>query len=127
MCGRNACSAARPIAFGKISGWAKKGILSFSYVPLDIMSSSAIVLCAISFLMVLGQIAGQAALSSRWLPKGFASIIILIVFFGSLNVLAISVAGEYIAKIFEEVKQRPHYIRRSIIRDGEVRLAAKES
>ncbi len=30
-------------------GWAKKGILSFSYVPLDIMSSSAIILCAISF------------------------------------------------------------------------------
>jgi len=54
-------------------------------------------------------------------------VIILIVFFGSLNMLAISLAGEYIAKIFEEVKQRPHYIRRSIIRDGEVRLAAKES
>ena len=107
-------------------GWAKKGILSFSYVPLDIMSSSAIVLCAISFLMVLGQLVAKL-LFPALAPKGFASIIILVVFFGSINVLAISIAGEYIAKIFEEVKQRPHYIRRSIIRDGEVRLAAKES
>ena len=107
-------------------GWAKKGILSFSYVPLDILSSAAIVLCAISFLMVVGQLLAKL-LFPTLAPKGFASVIILIVFFGSLNVLAISVAGEYIAKIFEEVKQRPHFIRRSIIRDGEVRLAAKES
>jgi len=107
-------------------GWAKKGILSFSYVPLDIMSSSAIILCAISFLMVVGQLLARL-LFPQLAPRGFATLIILIVFFGSLNVLAISVAGEYIAKIFEEVKQRPHYIRRSIIRDGEVRLAAKES
>jgi nucleoside-diphosphate-sugar epimerase/glycosyltransferase involved in cell wall biosynthesis len=107
-------------------GWAKKGILSFSYVPLDIMSSSAIILCAISFLMILGQLLAKL-LFPQLAPKGFATLIILIVFFGSLNVLAISVAGEYIAKIFEEVKQRPHFIRRSIIRDGEVRLAAKES
>jgi polyisoprenyl-phosphate glycosyltransferase len=107
-------------------GWAKKGILSFSYVPLDIMSSSAIILCAISLLMILGQLLARL-LFPQLAPRGFATLIILIVFFGSLNVLAISVAGEYIAKIFEEVKQRPHYIRRSIIRDGEVRLAAKES
>ena len=107
-------------------GWAKKGILSFSYVPLDILSSSAIVLCAISFLMVVGQLLAKL-LFPNLAPKGFASVIILIVFFGSLNVLAVSVAGEYIAKIFEEVKQRPHYIRRSMIRDGEIRLAAKES
>ena len=107
-------------------GWAKKGILSFSYVPLDIMSSSAIILCAISVLMIVGQLLAKL-LFPQLAPKGFATLIILIVFFGSLNVLAVSVAGEYIAKIFEEVKQRPHYIRRSIIRDGEVRLAAKES
>jgi dolichol-phosphate mannosyltransferase len=107
-------------------GWAKKGILSFSYVPLDILSSMAIILCAISFLMVVGQLLAKLFFPNL-APRGFASVIILIVFFGSLNVLAISVAGEYIAKIFEEVKQRPHYIRRSIIRDGEVRLAAKES
>jgi dolichol-phosphate mannosyltransferase len=113
-------------SFWKNLGWAKKGILSFSYVPLDILSSSAIILCAISFLMVVGQLLAKL-LFPNLAPKGFASVIILIVFFGSLNVLAISVAGEYIAKIFEEVKQRPHFIRRSIIRDGEVRLAAKES
>jgi polyisoprenyl-phosphate glycosyltransferase len=113
-------------SFWKNLGWAKKGILSFSYVPLDIMSSLAIILCSLSALLILGQLTAKLFFPNS-APHGFASTIILIIFFGSLNVLAISIAGEYIAKIFEEVKQRPHYIRRSIIRDGEVRLAAKES
>ena len=40
-----------------------------------------------------------------------------------MNLLGISVLGEYLAKVFEEVKSRPHFIRRSEIRDGEVRPA----
>jgi hypothetical protein len=39
--------------------------------------------------------------------------------------LAASLIGEYIAKIFEEVKRRPHFIRRDFIRDGEVRNATE--
>jgi dolichol-phosphate mannosyltransferase len=113
-------------SFWKNLGWAKKGILSFSYVPLDIMSSLAIILCSFSALLILGQVLAKVFFPYL-APRGVATTIILIIFFGSLNVLAISIAGEYIAKIFEEVKQRPHYIRRSIIRDGEVRLAAKEN
>ena len=40
--------------------------------------------------------------------------------------LSIGVLGEYIASIFEEVKGRPHFIRHSIIRDGEVRDAPED-
>ena len=50
----------------------------------------------------------------------------VVLFFGSVNLFAISLVGEYIAKIFEEVKRRPHFLRRSIVRDGEVRDAAEE-
>ena len=54
-------------------GWAKKGILSFSYVPLDIMSSSAIILCARSrCLMILGQLLAKLLFPS-WPPRGFAT------------------------------------------------------
>ena len=42
-------------------------------------------------------------------------------FFGSLNFFGVSVLGEYLAKVFEEVKQRPLFVRRAIIRDGEIR------
>jgi dolichol-phosphate mannosyltransferase len=43
-----------------------------------------------------------------------------------LNLFAISLVGEYLAKIFEEVKRRPHFIRRSVIAQGEVRFAAMD-
>ena len=51
-------------------------------------------------------------------------MLLLILFFGSINLFAVGLVGEYIAKIFEEVKQRPLFIRRSIIKEGEVRPAA---
>jgi len=50
-------------------------------------------------------------------------VLLAILFFGSVNLFAISLVGEYIAKIFEEVKGRPLFLRRSIVRDGEVRDA----
>ncbi len=57
-------------------------------------------------------------------PRGMTTLLLSIGFFGSVNLFALGLIGEYIAKIFEEVKQRPHFIRRSIIKDGEVRTAS---
>jgi nucleoside-diphosphate-sugar epimerase/glycosyltransferase involved in cell wall biosynthesis len=104
-------------------GWAKKGILSFTRVPLDMLSSFSVILVALSMLLALA----QAVMRLAWpdiAPKGVTTTLILIAFFGSVNLLGISILGEYIAKIFEEVKRRPHYIRRNIIRDGELREAS---
>jgi dolichol-phosphate mannosyltransferase len=57
-------------------------------------------------------------------PKGVTTLLINILFFGSINLFAVGIIGEYIATIFEEVKRRPHFIRRSIIKDGQVRPSA---
>ena len=57
-------------------------------------------------------------------PPGVTTTLLLVLFFGSVNLLGISIIGEYVAKVFEEVKHRPLFIRRSVIRDGEVRPAA---
>ena len=57
------------------------------------------------------------------IPRGSTTLLIVVSFFGALNLFAVSTMGEYIAKILEEVKRRPHFVRRSIIRDGEIRDA----
>jgi len=57
-------------------------------------------------------------------PKGATTLLLTIVFFGSINLLGVATIGEYIAKILEESKRRPHFIRRAIIRGGEVRSAS---
>ena len=104
-------------------GWAKKGILSFSYVPLTILSVSAVAMFVMSTLLMAIQ-AITKLIRPDLAPKGFTSVLLSILFFGSLNLLAVGILGEYLAKIFEEVKQRPHFIRRSVIRDGEIRFTS---
>ena len=106
-------------------GWAKKGILSFSYVPLTILSTSGFILLLLTGMAMLLQIILRLVFP-QLAPKGATTLLIAILFFGSLNLFAVSMVGEYLAKVFEEVKRRPHFIRRSIIAQGEVRFASAD-
>jgi len=108
--------------FLKNLGWAKKGILSFSNVPLSMLTSAGFLLFGaglfLGFLQALSRL-----LFPNSAPRGVTTLVILILIMGALNLLAVSVVGEYIAKIFEEVKGRPHFIRMNIIQNGEIRRA----
>lgn len=104
-------------------GWAKKGILSFTNTPLNVLSFvGALMLLATIFLMLF-QVMVRLLFPTHT-PKGVTTVLLTILFFGAINLFATALIGEYIAKIFEEVKRRPLFIRRSIIRDGDVRVAA---
>jgi len=52
-------------------------------------------------------------------PRGATTIVLSILFFGALNLFAIGLVGEYVAKIMEEVKGRPRLIRSVLLRNGE--------
>jgi dolichol-phosphate mannosyltransferase len=104
-------------------GWAKKGILSFSNVPLNMISMAGVTLLGLSLILGLIQAVGKLLFPDLVAP-GITTTLLLVLFFGSLNFFGIGLLGEYLAKIFEEVKARPHFIRRSVIRDGEVRTVA---
>ncbi len=103
-------------------GWAKKGILAFSNTPLNILSFMGVAFFLLSVVLGSLQILSKI-LFPDIAPAGITTVLFVITFFGSINLLGISLVGEYIAKIFEEVKRRPHFLRRSIIRDGEIRDA----
>lgn len=103
-------------------GWAKKGILSFSNTPLNMLSVMGGGLLLLTIALSIFQIAFRLLYPDRT-PEGVTTILLTIAFFGSLSVFSIAVLGEYLAKIFEEVKNRPLYIRRSVIRNGEIRNA----
>ena len=94
--------------------WARKAIFSFSYVPLELLTYLGWTLTLISFLAAITQIILYFA--GAEIPHGITTIIVLVLFFGGMNMLAISIIGEYQAKIFEEVKKRPRFIRRRIIK-----------
>lgn len=96
--------------------WARKAIFSFSYVPLELLTYLGWTLTLVSFLAAILQVILYFTVSASTIPHGITTIIVLTLFFGGLNMLAISVLGEYQAKIIEEVKKRPKFIRRKIIK-----------
>ncbi len=103
---------------------AKNGILSFTNVPMTVLSDLGIVLLTLSVVLGLFQIAARVFLPDRS-ASGITTVILFILFFGALNAFALGMIGEYVGKIFEEVKRRPHFIRRVIVRDGEIRRVAE--
>lgn len=107
-------------------GWAKKGILSFSNTPLNMLSFLGGGLLLITLGLALVQVLLRV-FRPEWVPQGITTVLLAIMFFGSLSIFATAILGEYLAKIFEEVKRRPLYIRRSVVRHGEIRDADAEA
>jgi polyisoprenyl-phosphate glycosyltransferase len=100
--------------FLKNLSWATKGIFSFSYVPLQIITIISFTVFFIALLAIVAQIILRILLPNT--PQGTTTVLISILFIGAIQLLGISILGEYIGKIFEEVKQRPKYIVKSIIK-----------
>ena len=97
--------------------WAKKGIFSFSNTPLTILTTVGIFLLGLSTLTAI-VVALLRIFYPDIAPRGATTLLITILMFGSLNLFAIGVVGEYVAKIMTEVKGRPRLIRAALIRNG---------
>ena len=97
--------------------WAKKGIFSFTFLPLELLGYAAAGLTSLATLAGIYQLVDIVRHPER--SHGISSIIVLIAFFGSLNLLAVATVGEYLIKIFEETKRRPKFIRKAIRHGGE--------
>lgn len=102
-------------SFIKNFQWATKGIFSFSYVPLQFITLISLFVFFLALLAIVVQIALRLLLPNT--PQGASTILVIVLFLGSIQLLGISIIGEYIGKIFEEVKQRPKYIVKSIFRN----------
>ncbi|HEY5038334.1 MAG TPA: glycosyltransferase, partial [bacterium] len=113
-------------SFFKNVGWAKKGIFAFSYVPLNVLSAAGVILFFMSLLLIIVQVSLRL-LYPTLASRGVTTVLIAILFFGSMNLFAVSLLGEYLAKIFEEVKRRPHFVRRSIVEEGEIRSTSLDN
>lgn len=94
--------------------WARKGIFSFSYVPLDFITW-------IAFATVVGAFLGGAVqiilriVEPQSVPSGFTTVIVLMLFLGGIQLLCLSIIGSYLEHIYDEVKRRPPYLVGSIL------------
>ena len=96
--------------------WAKKAIFSFSSAPIEALSYAGALLTFLSLLALVYELVDGRLRPE--IPHGIATLVVVVVFFGSLNLLAIGVVGEYLIRTFEEVKRRPKFIRRAMWHAG---------
>jgi glycosyltransferase involved in cell wall biosynthesis len=92
---------------------AMNGIFSFSYFPLRVVTALGLVVSIGSFLMGTVEI-GLYLKYGRVVP-GFTTTILLILFLFGILFFILGIIGEYLARIYDEVKQRPNYIVRNDI------------
>jgi dolichol-phosphate mannosyltransferase len=97
--------------------WAKKAIFSFSFAPVEALGYLAAALTLLSCIAALG--VAIDALRRPEVPHGVASIVVAVAFFGSLNLLAIALVGEYVIRTFDEAKRRPKFIRKAVRQGGQ--------
>lgn len=95
-------------------GWARKAILSFSYVPLDIITWLALGTVGLSFLAILLQVLSRVFFPDL-APRGFTTSFVFFLFLGGIQLLCLSIIASYLAHIYDEVKRRPPYIVESIL------------
>ena len=95
--------------FLSLTSLALNGITAYSIVPLRIV-------VAMGLLTVIGSclFAAEVVFEKYFLndmPSGWATLVILLAFFGGLQIFCLGIIGEYIGQIFSEVKARPRYIK----------------
>ena len=94
--------------FWKLLKYSVDGIINFSQVPLALASWSGIIFTIISLIMVL-------FIFFRRLLYGdpvadWASLACILMFLGGIILFCVGIVGQYLAKLYLEVKKRPHYI-----------------
>lgn len=94
--------------FMSLMGLALNGITSFSIVPLRIVACLGFLMALFGFLVGLETVFEKLFFHNS--PNGFATMIILLCFFGGLQIFCLGVIGEYIGQVYREVKARPRYI-----------------
>ena len=95
-------------SFWKLLLYSLDGITSFSQIPLSLASVGGIMLTFASFIMILFVIIRKLVFGDP--VTGWASLVCIITFIGGIELLCIGIVGQYLAKTYMEVKQRPHYI-----------------
>lgn len=106
--------------FLKNIGWATKGILNVSRVPLTLVSFVGVILFIIgaltSLILIVMILIGKLEMG---LPIVSLAIIINIAL-GLISLISVAVIGEYVGRILEETKHRPRFIVASYIQNGEI-------
>jgi len=92
----------------RLMGLAFDGIFAFSVVPLRAAAAAGVLAMLLSTLFAIYSLVAKLFLGHS--PQGFTALILVITFLSGVQLLFLGVIGEYLGRVYEEVKQRPSYV-----------------
>jgi dolichol-phosphate mannosyltransferase len=92
----------------KMVRFATDGILSFSTAPLQISAAVGVICASLSLLGILYALFLRL-FTSTWV-EGWTAMMIAILFIGGVQLLGLGILGEYVGRIYNEIKKRPLYV-----------------
>jgi len=95
--------------FRRLVRYAVDGFFSFSYLPLRFLTYTGIFVSGLGFALGLFFIA-KRLLGIETATTGFTTLVSLVTFLGGIQLIGIGVLGEYLGRVYDEVKQRPIYL-----------------
>lgn len=104
-------------SFSKNFWWAKKGIFSFSKKPLQLIQTIGFAVFLVTFILSLFYLI-EYFINPPQNAKGIPTLILIMLGLGGIQLISISVLGDYLGKVIDEVKNRPKYIRSKIFYNG---------
>jgi len=87
---------------------ALDGLISFSSVPLRIASWVGAMASLLGFVLIVWALLSKIIYGAT--PSGWTSLAVMMLFFGGIQLIVLGIIGEYVGRIFDEVKNRPHYL-----------------
>ena len=94
---------------GKLLRYALDGVFSFSYLPLRVLTYSGVTIALLGFAAAIFY-AVRRIVGVETAPTGYTTLVTVVLFLGGVQLIGIGVLGEYLARVYDEVKQRPTYI-----------------
>jgi len=102
-------------SLGKLFQLAFDGILNFSIKPLNYIFLTGIIMFIFSIFLIVFYLS-QKVFGFSFLgvmpseTKGFYTTILIVLFFGGINLTSLGIIGEYVGRLYKEAKERPKYI-----------------
>jgi len=95
--------------------WAYRSFVSYSLFPLRLISIIAFVMALVTVLLFILHLI--TFISGVGTPKGYMTLLSLILGLGAINMIALGVIGEYLGRLFLEVKSRPQPVIKTLVND----------
>lgn len=99
--------------FAKLFALAYDGLITFSFYPLRLSTKLGFLFSALA--MIFAVLIVFLKVTRDFIPQGWASTIVVILFVSGLQFFILGIFGEYLGRIFEEVKARPPYVIKALV------------